>query len=96
MGGFVVFGIGSVVSDLRVGEHHDLPGVRRICEDFLVARERGIKNYFPVTFAFRAVASAAEDSSIFQRKDCLHWISGGVDFINFIRAQVSSGEQLCG
>src|SRR5690349_14371825 len=74
--GFVVFRIGAVVSDFGVGKNDDLPGVRGVGEYFLVTGERGIKNYFPVTFAFRAVASAAEDSSIFQRKDCLHWISG--------------------
>src|SRR6185312_2971750 len=94
--GFIVFRIGAVVADLRIGQNHDLAGIGRVSEDFLVAGERGIKNYFAVTFAFRAVTSAAEDSSIFQRKDCLHWISLGADFINFIRHIGGVGMAYCG
>ena len=72
MRGLVVVRIGAVIADLRVGQDNDLPGIRRIGENFLVAGDGSIKNDFPVAFAFRAMASAAEDSSIFQRKDCLH------------------------
>jgi hypothetical protein len=76
MRGFVVFRVGAVVADLGISQDDNLAGVRWVGEDFLVAGERGIKNYFPVTFAFRTVASAAEDPSIFQRKNCLHGFSG--------------------
>src|SRR6185437_83580 len=85
VGSFIVFRVGSVIADLRIGQDDDLAGVGGISENFLVAGEGGIKNDFAVTFAFCAVTSAAEDSSIFQRKDCLHCISRGADFINFIR-----------
>ena len=74
--GFVVVGVGAVIADFRIGEDYDLAGVRRVGEDFLVAGDGGIKNNFPVTFTFCSVAFAAEDSSIFQRKDSLHCISG--------------------
>src|SRR5205807_7038592 len=69
---FIVFRIGAVISDFRVGENYNLSRVGRISEDFLVAGNRSIKNDFPVAFAFSAVAFAAEDAPIFQRKDCLH------------------------
>src|SRR5215471_13804220 len=73
--GLIVVRISAVVAYLRVGEDNNLPGVRRISEDFLVACNGGIKNDFPVTFTFRAVTFTAEDPSIFERKDCLHRIS---------------------
>ena len=74
--GFVVVGVGAVIADFRVGENYDLPSVGGVGENFLVAGDGGIKNNFPVTFTFCSVAFAAEDPSIFQRKDCLHCISG--------------------
>ena len=73
---FVVVGVGAVIADFRIGENYDLPGVGGVGENFLIARDRGVKNNFPVTFTFCSVAFAAEDPSIFQRKDCLHCISG--------------------
>src|SRR5882762_11175441 len=85
MRGLIVFRVGAVVANLRIGQNHDLPGVGRVSENFLVAGNGGIKNYFPVTFAFCSVALTAEDSAIFQRKYCLHRFSGGVDFMNFSR-----------
>src|SRR5262249_1947447 len=67
-GGFIVFGVGSVIADLRVGEDNDLSCVRGIGEDFLVTSDGSIENYFPVTFGLCSVAFAAEDPPIFQRK----------------------------
>src|SRR5262249_60607939 len=63
-------------------------------EDFLVASERGIKNNFPVTFAFRAVASAAEDPSIFQRKDSLHCCSRGWILRILLRVQRTLSDKI--
>jgi hypothetical protein len=73
--GLIVLRVCAVIANLRVGQYDNLPRIRWIGENFLVAGDGGVKNNFPVAFAFRAVASAAEDSSIFQRKDCLHWNS---------------------
>src|SRR5207245_2266208 len=70
--GLVVFRVGAVVADFRIGENYDLARVGRIGENFLIAGDGSIENYFPVTFAFGSVAFASEDSSIFQRKDRLH------------------------
>ena len=74
--GFVIFGVRAVIADFRISENDDLAGIGRIGKDFLIAGDGSIKNYFPVTFAFGAVAFASEDSAVFQRKDCLHSRSG--------------------
>src|ERR1700691_5355432 len=74
--GFVIFLVGAVVTDLRIGQDNDLPRVGRIGENFLVAGDGSIKNDFAVAFAFGAVAFASEDSPVFQRKDSLHSRSG--------------------
>ena len=70
--GFVVFGIGAVIADFRIGENNNLAAVGRVGENFLIAGDGSIKNDFAVAFAFGAVAFASEDSAIFERKDSLH------------------------
>src|SRR5437899_11075057 len=70
--GFVVFRIGAVIADLRVGEYYDLPGVGWIGEEFLVSGKTGIKNYFSVALCFRAAALASQAAAIFKRKHILH------------------------
>ena len=47
---FVVGFVRAVVADLRIGQHHDLPGIGRIGEDFLVAGDRGIEDDFARAF----------------------------------------------
>jgi hypothetical protein len=42
----VVFNVGAVISDLRIGKNDDLSGVGRIGENFLIAGDGSIKNYF--------------------------------------------------
>src|SRR5205085_1805404 len=91
MSGLIIVRVGAVISYLRIGEDHDLPGIRGISKNFLVAGDGGIKNDFPVTFAFRAVAFTAEDPAIFQRKNSLHCISGEVDFIDFNISKAAAG-----
>src|ERR1700676_3502182 len=73
--GLAVFRVGSVVADFGIGENYDLAGVGRIGENFLIASDGSIENHFPVTFAFCSVAFASEDSTIFQRKNALHFYS---------------------
>src|SRR5437764_5537006 len=86
--GLVVFRIGAVISDFRIGENNNLAAVRRIGENFLVAGDGSIKNDLAVTFAFCAVAFAAEDAPVFQRKDSLHQCSR--EWILRILAQVQN------
>ena len=45
--GFVVLGIDSVVSDLRIRHADDLAAVGRIGDDLLVAGHRGVETDFP-------------------------------------------------
>ncbi|CSA64012.1 Uncharacterised protein [Vibrio cholerae] len=45
-GGFFVFGVGSGIANVRISKSNDLLGIRRISEDFLVPRHRGIENDF--------------------------------------------------
>src|ERR1700686_3135391 len=90
----VVFGIRSVVTDFRIGENDDLASVGRVGENFLIAGDGSIKNYFAVTFAFGSVAFAAEDSAIFQRKDSLHsrsneWI------LEILAGKPDSAKEIC-
>src|ERR1700722_2388774 len=69
---FIVFWVGSVIADFRISENDDLASVGRVGKNLLIAGDGSIKNYFPVTFAFGSVAFAAEDATVFQRKDSLH------------------------
>src|SRR5258708_7217772 len=75
--GLVIVRVGAVVANFWIRQDNDLPGIRRIGENFLVAGNGGIKNDFAVTLAFCSVASAAEDSAVFQRKDGVHSRSRG-------------------
>ncbi len=81
--GLVVVGVGAVIADFRIGENYDLPGVGRVGEDFLVAGDGGIKNDFAVTFAFCAVAFAAEDAARLPAQGLPALFLRGVDFIDF-------------
>src|SRR5436305_2053332 len=71
-GSFVIFGIGAVVADFRIGENYYLAAVGRIGKNFLIAGDGSIKNDFAVAFAFSAVTFASEDSAVFERKRSLH------------------------
>src|ERR1700722_7057853 len=73
--GLVVGGIGSVVSDLRIGQDDNLSSIGGISENFLVACQGGIENHFAKTFALGAIALTAEDAPVFEREDCLHGFS---------------------
>ena len=76
LGGFVVALIRAVVSDLRVGENHDLAGIRRIGEDFLIARDGGIEDHLARSFDGRTKTTALEDRTVFQGEDC--WVQLGL------------------
>src|SRR5580692_1389076 len=97
--GLVVFLVGAVVADLRIGQDNNLPRVGGISEDFLVAGDGSIKNDFAVAFAFGAVAFASEDSPVFQRKDSLHSRSGEwiLEILSGIAGRTKHGTRLpCG
>ena len=53
--GLEVGGVDAVVADVRVGEGDDLPGVRRIGEHLLVARQGGVEHHLATGDATRRV-----------------------------------------
>ena len=76
LGGFVVAFIRAVVADLRIGENHDLAGIGRIGEDFLIARDGGIENHLTRPLDGRTKTTALEDRAVFQGEDC--WVQLGL------------------
>ena len=43
--GFFVFAVGAGVADVGISEGNNLTGIRRISEDLLISRHRGIENH---------------------------------------------------
>ena len=68
--------IRAVVADLRIRQHHDLPGIGRVGEDFLVSGDRGIEDHFARAFDGRTKTLSLEDRAVFQGEDC--WVQWGV------------------
>src|SRR4051812_43561185 len=73
--GLRIIRIGSVVADLWIRQHHDLPGIGRVREDLLISGDRGIEDYFACTFNGRTKTLSLEDSTVFQGEDC--WVQKG-------------------
>src|SRR5215469_1785285 len=67
-GRFLIVEIGADVSDVRVSEADDLPGIAWVGENFLIASEAGVKNDFAATTGARARRAAAKDPSVFERE----------------------------
>ena len=70
LGGFIVAIIRPVVAYLRIGEHYDLARIRRIREDFLIARDGGIEYHLTRPLDGRTKTTALEDRAVFQGEDC--------------------------
>src|ERR1019366_3263071 len=86
--GFVVVPVGPVISDLRVREDHDLAGIGRVRENFLISGERGIEYHFSGPFGGRAKAPAFEERAVFQGQECrvqFRLFLLGVDNLHSIR-----------
>ena len=62
----------AVVADLRARHRDDLPGVRRIGQDFLVAGHAGVEHDFAGGLARRARRVAFEPGAVFERECCFH------------------------
>ena len=69
-GRFAIIVIRAVVADLGIGEDHDLAGVRRVREDFLVAGDRGIENNLAGFIGERTKATTLEDRAVLQGERC--------------------------
>ena len=61
---FDVLGVHAGVADVRIGQRDDLPAVRGIGEDFLVAGHRGVEHHLADGGAVRADGTAAKDRPV--------------------------------
>src|SRR6516225_10077997 len=66
--GFLVVEIGADVSDVRIGETDDLPGVARVGEHFLVSGQAGVENDFAPAAGNGASRAAVKDAPVFERE----------------------------
>lgn len=65
---FFVVGIRADISNMRVGETDDLPGVTRIGENFLVSGEAGVENSFSAAAGLCTRGASNKNSPVLQRK----------------------------
>lgn len=68
MPGFFIIEIGADISNVRIGETDNLPGVTGVGEDFLVAGEAGVENDFAAAARDCAGRAAVKYAPVFQRK----------------------------
>ena len=64
--GFIIAGIGADIADVRIGQGDDLPAIRRVAEDFLIAGDRSVKNYFALGVTISADGFAPKQAAVFQ------------------------------
>ena len=67
--GFFISGGAAGIADMRECEGHQLPGIRRVGENFLVTGHRGVEHHFTAGLTFCADAAAMKDGSVFQRQN---------------------------
>ena len=67
-GAFHIFGVDSVVADLRIRHGHDLTTVAGIGEDLLVTGHRGIKDDFARCFSGSPQGLAGIHGTVFERE----------------------------
>ena len=67
-----VLGVDADVADVRIGERDDLPGVRGIGEDLLVAGHRGVEHDLADGHARGADRAAAEHRAVGEREHGRH------------------------
>jgi hypothetical protein len=67
---FLVIEVRANISNVRISQADNLPGVAWVGENFLVAREAGIKNDFAAPARDRAGRAAIKYAPVFQREGC--------------------------
>ncbi len=65
---FLVFEVGADISDVGIGQTHNLPGVAGIGENFLVTGEASIENDFAAAARDRTRRAAVKEAPVFQRE----------------------------
>ena len=71
LGGFSIFGVGSVVSDLGLGHDHDLTCVGGVRQNLLVPRHGGVEDHLPQRLGVRTEGDTLVHGPIFQVENCL-------------------------
>ena len=64
-----VFGVGADVADMGIGQRHQLTGIRRIGQDFLIAGHRGVEHDFANGQAGGANRPAPENGTVSKGED---------------------------
>jgi hypothetical protein len=67
--GLLIFEIRANVSDVRISQTDDLPGIAGIGENFLITGEAGVENDFAAAARDRARGAAVKDAPVFQREN---------------------------
>ena len=67
--GLLIFRIRADISNMRIRQADDLPGVAGIGENFLISGEAGIENDFAAAARDRAGRAAVKDAPVFQREN---------------------------
>jgi hypothetical protein len=65
---FDILDVGTGVADVRIRQRDDLPGVRRIGENFLIAGHRGVEHHFTNGLPLDAYRGAAKHTAVFERQ----------------------------
>ena len=68
--GFLIVGVAAHVSDMRIREAHNLPGITGIGENFLVAGEAGIEHNFACRLGSSTECFSREHRTIFEGEFC--------------------------
>ena len=72
-GFFVIVGIRADIADMRKGEEHDLSGIGRVCQDFLIPCDRGVEAKFTHGDSRGAGTCSEENRSICQCYRTRRW-----------------------
>ena len=67
--GFDILGIDAIVANVRIREGDDLLAVAGVCEDFLIAGERGIENHLTNCRAWGSNGIADKDCAVCKRQN---------------------------
>jgi len=55
---------------MRISQTDDLPGIARVCENFLITSKAGIKNDFAAAARNRARRAAIKYAPVLERQSC--------------------------
>ena len=66
--GFRIFSISTHITNMWVGQSHELSGIGRIGQDFLITGDSSVKHHFTDSVAGRADRHATEKGSVGERK----------------------------